>query len=113
MAIEDHYIKDPKAFPHDVIPYPFESGDIAPGVEVFDKGVTFRGQVGPIKEAGANGCQIDEMVKFARLTITAFNAKFPCRENSLAITKLEETEMWLQRRKENREARGVEGENKA
>jgi len=112
MSLEDHYIKDPEAFAHNVIPYPFESGDIAPGVEVFDRGVTFTGQHGPVNEVGVNGCQIDDMVKFARLTIAAFNAKFPCRENSLAITKLEEAEMWLHRRKENREARGVEGHNK-
>lgn len=37
------------------------------------------------------------------------NQKFPCRENSLAITKLEEALMWLNRRTQNRQARGVEG----
>jgi len=35
--------------------------------------------------------------------------KFRCRENSLAITKLEEALMWLERRTANREKRGVEG----
>ena len=39
------------------------------------------------------------------------NGKFPCRENSLAITKLEEALMWLNKRTENRTARGVEGTN--
>lgn len=37
------------------------------------------------------------------------NAKFPCRENALAITKLEETLMWLEKRTADRQARGVEG----
>lgn len=91
--------------------YPFEDGPVAPGVTVLTEGVMFVGQMGPIKEVGVNGCQIDSMIEFARLTIEAFNEKFPCRENSLAITKLEEAEMWLQRRTANREARGVEGKN--
>ena len=93
--------------------YPFmPGGNPAPGVSVTATGVTFTGQRGPIKEVGVNGCQIDDMIKFARMTIEVFNAKFPCRENSLAITKLEEAEMWLQRRTENRLERGVEGVSK-
>jgi hypothetical protein len=91
--------------------YPFPSGVLIQGVNVDDTSVLFRGQRGPIEEVGVNGCQIDDMIAFARLTIEAFNAKFPCRENALAITKLEEAEMWLQRRTQNREARGVEGKN--
>lgn len=111
MSLEEHYLK-PAAFDPTTTPYPFESGEIAPGVEVFDEGVTFTGQRGAIKERGVNGCQIDDMIRFARLTITAFNAQTPCRENDIAIRKLEEAEMWLQRRRENREARGVEGTSK-
>jgi hypothetical protein len=38
-------------------------------------------------------------------------AKFPCRENALAITKLEEGLMWLDKRTANRVARNVEGKN--
>ena len=37
------------------------------------------------------------------------NKKFPCRENALAITKLEEAGMWLHKRTRDRLARGVEG----
>lgn len=37
------------------------------------------------------------------------NAKFPCRENSIVITKLEESLMWLNKRTADRAARGVEG----
>jgi hypothetical protein len=36
--------------------------------------------------------------------------KFRCRENSLAITKLEEALMWLEKRTADREARKVEGD---
>lgn len=41
------------------------------------------------------------------------NGKFPCRENSLVITKLEESLMWLNKRTEDRLRRKVEGMNKA
>ena len=37
--------------------------------------------------------------------------KFPCRENAIIITKLEESLMWLQKRTRDRLARGVEGTN--
>jgi hypothetical protein len=38
---------------------------------------------------------------------------FPCRENALVITKLEEGLMWLNKRTADREARGVEGRQAA
>jgi len=91
--------------------YPFPDGDLAPGITVGDRSVNFVGQMGPINEVGVNGCQIDDMIKFARLTLEVFNKKFPCRENSIAITKLQEAELWLLGRRLDREARGVEGTN--
>lgn len=39
------------------------------------------------------------------------NGKFPCRENSLAITKIQEALFWLNFRTSNRTARGVEGKH--
>jgi len=47
------------------------------------------------------------------LNETWMNGKFRCRENSLAITKLEEALMWLERRTDNRVARNVEATHKA
>lgn len=38
---------------------------------------------------------------------------FPCRENAIVITKLEESLMWLNKRTEERRARGVEGTHQA
>ncbi len=38
-------------------------------------------------------------------------AKFPCRENAIVITKLEESLMWLNKRTADRVARNVEGTN--
>ena len=37
--------------------------------------------------------------------------KFPCRENALVITKLEESLMWLEKRTNDRKKRGVEGKH--
>jgi len=75
------------------------------------KEVTFTLQDGPIKEVGLNGVQIDDMIEFAKATIEGFNAKFPCRENSVIITKLDEALLWSMKRKLDREKRSVEGTN--
>jgi hypothetical protein len=42
----------------------------------------------------------------------ASGGKFKCRENALAITKLEEALLWLQKRTMDREEREVEGLHK-
>jgi hypothetical protein len=71
--------------------------------------IIFKIQNGPIKEKGKNGCQIDDLIEVALEFIKTANSRYACRENALAITKLEEALMWLEQRKKNREKRGVEG----
>jgi len=71
--------------------------------------ISFKIQAGPIKEFGVNGCQVDTMIEASKIILEGLNTSFPCRENALAITKLDEALMWLKRRKEDREKRGVEG----
>lgn len=68
-------------------------------------------QDGPIKEVGENGRQIDDLIMFCRDFITKANNLFPCRENSLAITKLDEALLWFKARTDDRLKRGVEGLN--
>jgi hypothetical protein len=92
--------------------FPFEDSD-HPFITVTDKGVTFNMQRGPIREVGVNGCQIDDIVKLVTETVRVLNAKFPCRENSIAITKLEEAMLWFEARRLDRVARDVEGLNRA
>jgi hypothetical protein len=75
--------------------------------------LSFTIQNGPIKEVGINGCQVDTIIVAAKEIIEEFNKKFPCRENAVAITKLDEALMWLEKREKDREKRGVEGTNKA
>ena len=71
--------------------------------------ISFRLQNGSIKSVGVNGCQVDTLIETARLIIFAFNQNYPCRENSIALTKLDESLHWLEARKRDREKRGVEG----
>jgi hypothetical protein len=74
--------------------------------------IAFTIQNGPIKEHGVNGCQVDTLIHAAKTILEGLNKNYPCRENSLAVTKLEEAIMWLQRRTDDRIKRGVEGLNK-
>ena len=75
--------------------------------------IQFKIQKDPIGEVGINGCQVDDMIATAKTIIEGLNKKFPCRENSVAITKLDESLMWLEKRKKDREDRGVEGKSEA
>lgn len=70
-------------------------------------------QDGPIKENDVNGCQNEDLIAIIIDRLEGFqNTEFKCRENAIAITKLEEALMWLEKRTANRIARGVEGTNK-
>ena len=66
-------------------------------IDLDEDSVKFKFQKGPIKENGVNGCQTDDAIIFVRKVIESMNSRFPCRENSLAITKLQEAEMWLKK----------------
>ena len=70
-------------------------------------------QNGPIKEAGVNGIQALDLIRYTKCLIESLNNDFPCRENSLTITKLEEAIMWQDKRTKDRFNRGVEGTNQA
>lgn len=69
-------------------------------------------QEGPIKEAGVNGVMNEDLIAMIICRLEHFNqSEFRCRENSMAITKLEEALLWLRKRTMGREQRGVEGTN--
>ncbi len=81
--------------------------------------------VDPVKKASlrfyemrADGTKIDgvtneEVISVLVDRLRKLNSRFPCRQNSIAIRKLEEALMWLEDRTKNRESRGVEGQHKA
>jgi len=99
-----------------VMDYSWFEKDIRPENFVYVRrdvnSVSFTIQNGPVKMVGVNGCQVDTVIEAAKLILEGLNKAFPCRENSVAITKLDEALMWLDKRKRDREARGVEGLNK-
>lgn len=71
--------------------------------------LSFTLQNGPIKEVGKNGCQVADVIAVAKYILERLNAKYPCRENSMTITKLDEALMWQLMRTKDREKRNVEG----
>jgi len=75
---------------------------------------TIQFQNGPINEVGVNGISGEALMAIQIDRLRCFQkGPFACRENAVALTKLEESLMWLQKRTRDREARGVEGYNKA
>lgn len=69
-------------------------------------------QNGPVREHGINGVQIDDVLKVCLARLKMLNKSFPCRENSLSITRIQEAIMWQQERTANRTTQGVEGYDK-
>lgn len=70
-------------------------------------------QLGPVKEAGVNGLTNEALLAVLTHRLGVLNKAFPCRENALAITKIEEAQLWLEKRTRDRLARGVEGTHAA
>ncbi len=69
-------------------------------------------QNGLVKEVGINGCHNEDLITIVIDRLQSFQSgKFECRENALAITKLEEAMHWLNHRTSDRQNRGVEGKN--
>lgn len=78
-------------------------------------------QHGPIQDNGRNGILLEELLErviiprlrgFNRPTLEDGSENpFQCRENSLAITHLEEALHWLWHRTRLRQLQGVEGRN--
>ncbi len=72
-----------------------------------------RFQNGPIKEAGVNGVMNEDLIAIVIDRMRGFQSgDYACRDNALALTKLEEALMWLRNRTNERESRGVEGTHK-
>jgi hypothetical protein len=89
------------------------NGDHPAGGTVPSRALYIRWQDGPIGEHGENGVQIEHVLEACRDRLlflnTASNGRFSCRENSLAITKVEEALHWLNARTARRQRQGTEG----
>jgi hypothetical protein len=66
-----------------------------------------------LESGGVNGCHNEDLIAIVIDRLQGFqSSEFSCRENALAITKLEEALHWLHHRTNARIARGVEGTHK-
>ena len=67
-------------------------------------------QEGPVKENGVNGVANEDLLVMVVRRLQGFQeSEFKCRENAMAITKIEEALLWLRKRTMGRENRGVVG----
>jgi hypothetical protein len=74
--------------------------------------LTVNFQNGPIKEFGVNGVMNEDLIVIVIDRMRGFQSgDYACRQNELALTKLEEALMWMRDRTNEREQRGVEGTN--
>lgn len=87
------------------------------GGSVTGTGLSINWQNGPLGRGAdrqpPNGAFVETVIEAARQRIEfyqkASDGRFACRENAIAITKLEEALMWLDKRTRAREERQVEG----
>jgi hypothetical protein len=69
----------------------------------------------PVEEGSAelklveDGTTSEELLEVLINRLQYLQEKFPCRENAIVITKLEESLMWLEKRTADRIKRNVEG----
>jgi len=69
-------------------------------------------QKGALREAGPNGISDEALLAVLIDRLQGFQAgPFSCRENAIALTKMEEAMHWLQHRTRDRLNRGVEGKS--
>lgn len=88
--------------------------DIAPTDSAGEAFATIKFQKGALKEVGFNGISDEALLAILIDRIRGFQSgPFSCRENALALTKLEESLHWLNARTRDRMARGVEGRSAA
>ena len=81
------------------------------------QGFSVQWQKGPLAVDGVrlepNGAFVEDVlqvvIKRMEFYQEASGGKFRCRENAIAITKMEEALHWMHARTRDREARGVEG----
>ena len=57
--------------------------------------------------------KIKMLYKYVKYLFESLNEAFPCRENALTITKIDEAIHWQDARTKDRERRKVEGQNKS
>ena len=98
-----------------------DANNLPAGGSVRGTGLSIDWQNGPLGTGAdrrePNGAFVETVIEAARQRIewyqTACDRRFACRENAIAITKLEEALHWLNARTARRTAAGVEGTHAA
>lgn len=94
---------------YEVRPTPPEGATVS---DIMGEGIyaKIKFQEGPIKEYGINGCHNEDLIAIVIDRLQSFQeSSFKCKENAMAITKLEEALLWLRKRTDDRIKRNVEG----
>ena len=82
--------------------------DIHEAITFEDGKLTCQLQIGhPSEEGSVKGCFPTHLVDFVIELHQHYNVLIPSRETDMVITKLEEARLWLEKRKIDREKRGV------
>lgn len=82
----------------------------AQGYEISFSRLVLLFQNGPIPEMGVNGVTHEALIAIVVDRLRSFQkGPYACRENALALTKLEEAQHWLHARTRGRMAQGIEG----
>lgn len=84
------------------------------GGQTIGTGIAIRWQKGPLGRGASrkepNGAFVEGVLQAALGRLQYYqDSQYKCRENALAITKVEEAIHWLNARTTDRESRGVEG----
>lgn len=83
------------------------------GGSVVGSGIQISFQDGPLQGNEPTGAFVEGLIEATisriRFYQNAADGKFKCRQNAVAITKLEEALHWLEDRTRERTERGVEG----
>ena len=94
------------------IEHTFPEANTSGPIDPVEQEYVLQFQHGVIPDKGRNGLFNEDVIQLLMLRLRTQNqGEMKCRENSLAITALEEALMWLMRRSAIREEQGVLGTN--
>jgi hypothetical protein len=116
-VMDDLREKHPEKFNESgAMDYKWFESEIRPNFNIFLRhdvdSLSFNMLTKPASEGGdLNRCQWSDLVLAGLVQLKYLNDKYPCKENSVAITHIETALLWNDKRTADRLSRGVEGKN--
>jgi hypothetical protein len=114
-VMDDLKEKHPEKFNESgAMDYKWFEKDIRPNFNIFVRhdvdSIAFNMLTKPANAGGdLNKCQLTELISVAKHMLEYLNKDYPCRENAMTITKLDEALLWQEKRTQDRIKRNVEG----